>query len=125
MGKAIPEVHTFADQMNDHRDHKRHDWHSQYKGDDRNESCQEDVAEQVCTGEDVEDWEILDLLTSLVDKSLVASELEGEHTRYQLLETVLGLDSWDEDCFISAGSIRKWRNEPSSDAQRGVCLTSR
>ena len=35
-----------------------------------------------------EDWEVLDLLTSLVDKSLVVAEQDQAHTRYRLLETV-------------------------------------
>ncbi len=36
----------------------------------------------------IEDWEILDLLLSLVDKSLAVYEEEGETARYRLLETV-------------------------------------
>ncbi len=36
----------------------------------------------------VEDWEVLDLLTGLADKSLVVVEQEAEHTRYRLLETI-------------------------------------
>jgi predicted ATPase/class 3 adenylate cyclase len=40
------------------------------------------------SGEGIEDWEILDLLTSLVDKSLVVAEPQEGHTRYRLLETV-------------------------------------
>src|SRR5207253_2297077 len=36
-----------------------------------------EAAEQVCSEEGVEEWEILDLLTALVDKSLVVYE-EGE-----------------------------------------------
>jgi non-specific serine/threonine protein kinase len=49
-----------------------------------------EAAEQVCAGEDggaIEPWEVLDLLTSLVDKSLVMFEEAGEG-RYRLLETV-------------------------------------
>ncbi len=54
------------------------------------------AAEVVCGYEPVEDWEVLDLLTSLVDKSLVVAEAgEGIHaetghreTRYRLLETL-------------------------------------
>jgi non-specific serine/threonine protein kinase len=46
------------------------------------------AAEAICSGEGIEDREVLDLLTSLVDKSLVfVEEREGE-TRYRLLETV-------------------------------------
>ena len=47
-----------------------------------------DAAEQVCAGREIEDWEILDLLSGLVDKSLVAHEEQEGHTRYRLLETV-------------------------------------
>jgi predicted ATPase/class 3 adenylate cyclase/Tfp pilus assembly protein PilF len=51
------------------------------------------AAEQVGAGENesgerIEDWEVLDLLTSLTDKSLVVAEAEQGHTRYHLLETV-------------------------------------
>lgn len=47
-----------------------------------------EAAEAVCTGETIEDWEALDLLSSLVDKSLVLTESYGSETRYRLLETV-------------------------------------
>jgi predicted ATPase/Tfp pilus assembly protein PilF len=46
------------------------------------------AAEQICAGEGVEDWEALDLLTSLADKSLVVVEQNDGHSRYRLLETV-------------------------------------
>ena len=36
----------------------------------------------------IEEWEILDLLTALGDKSLVITERQGPETRYRLLETV-------------------------------------
>jgi predicted ATPase/class 3 adenylate cyclase len=35
----------------------------------------------------LESWEVLDLLASLVDKSLVQAELVGDETRYRLLES--------------------------------------
>ena len=41
-----------------------------------------------CAGEGIEKEDILDLLTSLADKSLVGPEREGAQTRYRLLETV-------------------------------------
>ena len=47
-----------------------------------------DAAEQVCSGDGVEDREALDLLTSLVDKSLVVVDQNDGHSRYRLLETV-------------------------------------
>ena len=46
------------------------------------------AAEAVGTGTDVEAWEVLDLLMSLTDKSLVVAERSDEYTRYRLLETV-------------------------------------
>jgi predicted ATPase/class 3 adenylate cyclase/Tfp pilus assembly protein PilF len=46
------------------------------------------AAERVCTGEGVEEQEVLDLLTSLVDKSLVMVEQNDGNYRYRLLETV-------------------------------------
>ncbi len=42
------------------------------------------AAEAACAGEGIEDWEVLDLLTGLVDKSLVVFDTQ----RYRLLETV-------------------------------------
>ncbi len=47
-----------------------------------------DAAESVCCGSDIEDWEVLDLLTGLVDKSLVVTEQRGDQMRSRLLETV-------------------------------------
>ena len=47
-----------------------------------------EAAEAVAVGEDIEDWEMLDFLTSLTDKSLVVAEAEQGQTRYRLLETV-------------------------------------
>ncbi len=47
-----------------------------------------EAAEQVCVGEGMADCEVLDLLTSLVDKSLVLAEQKDEHFRYRLLETM-------------------------------------
>jgi predicted ATPase len=41
-----------------------------------------------CVGEGVEAWEVLDVLTSLVEKSLVLYEERGGEGRYRLLETV-------------------------------------
>jgi non-specific serine/threonine protein kinase len=47
-----------------------------------------EAAEQVCAGGAVEEWEVLDLLTSLADKSLVVYQEECGSARYRLLETV-------------------------------------
>jgi DNA-binding CsgD family transcriptional regulator len=47
-----------------------------------------DAAQAVAGGGDVERYQVLDQLTLLVDKSLVATENTGGLTRYRLLETV-------------------------------------
>ena len=47
-----------------------------------------EAAEQICIGEEVEDWEVLDVLTSLADKNLVVTEDRNDTIRYRLLETV-------------------------------------
>jgi len=47
-----------------------------------------DAAQAVGGGGDVERYQVLDLLTLLVDKSLVVAESLGGRTRYRLLETV-------------------------------------
>ena len=47
-----------------------------------------DAAEQVCAGEAIDRYDVLDLLTGLVDKSLVTTDDQGPQTRYRLLETV-------------------------------------
>jgi hypothetical protein len=47
-----------------------------------------EAAEAVGAGESVAAWELLDLLTSLVDKSLVTYDDPGGEGRYWLLETV-------------------------------------
>ena len=46
------------------------------------------AAEAVCGFDPVEEWEVLDLLTSLADKSLVSAEEENGATRYRMLETL-------------------------------------
>ncbi len=50
-----------------------------------------EAAEQVCADGVVEHWEVLDILTSLVDKSLILyeeNEVEAGPGRYRLLETI-------------------------------------
>ena len=47
-----------------------------------------EVAESVCAGEDLERDEVLELLSHLVDKSLVTARERGGEARYRLLETV-------------------------------------
>ena len=64
-----------------------------------------DAAEAVGSGQGIDQWQVLDLLSSLVDKSLVVADeedrtllakfdLTAEQTRYRLLETIRQF-SWD------------------------------
>jgi predicted ATPase/DNA-binding SARP family transcriptional activator/DNA-binding CsgD family transcriptional regulator len=46
------------------------------------------AAEAICSREDLEDGEVLDLLSRLVDKSLIVVQERGGEMRYRLLETV-------------------------------------
>ena len=47
-----------------------------------------DAAESVCAGGGIDALEVLDVLTSLVDKSLVVADDDRSATRYRLLETI-------------------------------------
>lgn len=47
-----------------------------------------EAVEAVCVLDDIESYEVADLVASLVDKSLVLAEPSGQTVRYQLLETV-------------------------------------
>ncbi len=44
-------------------------------------------AARVCAGDDVAEYDVPDVLASLVDKSLVVADLEGPDPRYRLLES--------------------------------------
>lgn len=60
-----------------------------------------EAAEAVCAGGEIEDWQVLDLLTSLVDKSLVVYEDQsGAAARYRLLETIR---QYARDALAAAG----------------------
>ncbi|MGB8996559.1 MAG: adenylate/guanylate cyclase domain-containing protein [Pseudonocardiaceae bacterium] len=47
-----------------------------------------EAAEQVCGGEGIDCYAVLDLLTGLVDQSLVTTGVQDDEVRYGLLETV-------------------------------------
>jgi predicted ATPase/class 3 adenylate cyclase len=63
-----------------------------------------EAVEAICTGDGVEMFAILDLLTSLVDKSLVVAEGLNGDIRYRLLETIrqYGLEKLRRSSDISA-----------------------
>jgi predicted ATPase/DNA-binding SARP family transcriptional activator len=52
------------------------------------DGCTTGLAEEVCAGEPVHDGDVLELLSRLVDRSLVLPVDSGGRTRYRLLETV-------------------------------------
>lgn len=64
-------------------------------------------AEAVCSAEGIEEWEVLDLLTSLVDKSLVVYEESEGAARYRLLETVR---QYARDRLLEEGATEEWRD---------------
>ena len=47
-----------------------------------------EAAEQICAGEGIEKNEVLDLLSRLLDKSLVVVQKQGDEARYRLLEVI-------------------------------------
>ncbi len=72
--------------------------------------------EAVCAGDGIEQWEILDLLQQLIDKSLVSTEHHDDaaSARYFLLESV-----WDYGTAQARGIRREPRRSP-----RGISITS-
>ena len=81
-----------------------------------------EAAEKVCSTpeyplgasqprESIEDWEVLDLLTSLCDKSLVLAEPSGSSVRYRLLETVR---QYSRDRLLESGEGDTWRERHAS-----------
>ena len=46
-----------------------------------------EAAEAICINERFPEWDAFDLLSALVDKSLIVVEIEGEEQRYRLLES--------------------------------------
>ncbi len=62
--------------------------------------CTLGAAEAVCADGEVNDSEILDLLSQLVDKSLVLKEEQGREARYRLLETIR---QYGQERLIEAG----------------------
>ncbi|MGH7432753.1 MAG: ATP-binding protein [Candidatus Methylomirabilales bacterium] len=66
-----------------------------------------EAVESICAASDAAEDEILDLLTSLVDKSLVIVEQGTGEARYRLLETVR---EYSRDKLVDAGEAVDWRN---------------
>ena len=85
----------------------------------------------VCAGDELDEWGVLDLLTSLVDKSLLVAEPPEAPTRYRMLEPIreyarerLGESGETEDAFarhargfaqIADRAYVEWDTAPSAD----------
>ena len=80
-----------------------------------------EAAEQVCAGGGVEDWEALDLLTSLRDKSLAVTEQENGRTRYRLLETIR---QYARDRLLESGEAESVQSSHYEYFNRFVEVTS-
>ncbi len=70
--------------------------------------CTLEAVEAVCTGEGVEAKEVLDLMTQLVNKSLIISErAPGQEVRYHMLETIR---QYASERLLEAGENKQLRN---------------
>jgi DNA-binding CsgD family transcriptional regulator/tetratricopeptide (TPR) repeat protein len=67
-----------------------------------------EAAESVCAGEDLARGEVLDLLSHLVDKSLVMMREESGEARYRLLETVRQYGREKLSKSGEAEQVREW-----------------
>ncbi|HSG17329.1 MAG TPA: tetratricopeptide repeat protein [Anaerolineae bacterium] len=66
------------------------------------------AVEAVCSGNGIEEAEVLDLLAQLVDKSLVVTELQKGVIRYQFLETIR---RYAADRLEKAGEVDEYRTK--------------
>jgi len=66
-----------------------------------------EATEAVCSGEEIEARQMLDLLASLVDKSLVIAEEWEDKTRYRLLESVR---QYSRERLQASREERHWRD---------------
>jgi predicted ATPase/DNA-binding winged helix-turn-helix (wHTH) protein len=64
------------------------------------------AAEQVCAGDGIEASDVIEQLTSLIDKSLVMTDEQAGATRYRMLETVR---QYAQDRLHDSGEESQWR----------------
>jgi non-specific serine/threonine protein kinase len=83
--------------------------------------CSLESAEAVCAGEGIEEGEVLERLSSLVEKSLVVAEDPGkiEEMRYSLLETVR---QYGQERLVEAGEAARVRRR---HVERSLWLAER
>ncbi|HXY93491.1 MAG TPA: hypothetical protein VEP49_13505, partial [Acidimicrobiia bacterium] len=65
-----------------------------------------DAAQAVASGSGVEEWDVLDAVTSLVTKSMVVAERSADGIRYSMLET---LRQYAREQLDGAGETDTWR----------------
>ena len=67
-----------------------------------------EAASNICSGDGMDEFEILDILSSLVNKSLVTVELNKETQRYRLLESLrqYGIERLHKDGEFDAIALR-------------------
>jgi hypothetical protein len=65
-----------------------------------------EAAEAVCSGEGIDPGAVLELVASLVARSLVVAEEQGPQTRYRLLETIR---QYSEERLDEAGETGRWQ----------------
>jgi len=68
--------------------------------------CALEAAERVCAGEGIDAADVLDLVTSLADKSLVVVEERAGATRYRLLDSIRDYAAERLDASGDAGRLR-------------------
>jgi predicted ATPase/class 3 adenylate cyclase len=90
-----------------------------------------DAATAVCSGEDLDEIDILDLLSSLVDKSLVVADAAGEQERCHLLESTrayalekLTAGSREQFAHRHAEYFRDRAREAEADGRSGIGSTT-
>ena len=79
-----------------------------------------DGAEAVCAGEGIEDFEMLDLLQSLADKSLIIAETSQRSERYRLLESIRAY-AWEK---LQAGGDIERLIRLHAEFYRGVAVAA-
>jgi predicted ATPase/class 3 adenylate cyclase len=82
------------------------------------------AAEAVCSGEGIETWDVLELLTQLADKSLILAGEPVGQVRYQLLETIrqYGAEKLcgSDEAAVVQGRHRDWFTRLAEEASAGL-----
>jgi len=83
-----------------------------------------EAVEDICTDEELDVLSVLELLPSLVDKSLVAVDSEGDDARYRLLETLrqFARDRLDDSGTADEFRLRhaRWFRDVSVEAGKNI-----